>query len=413
MDPHLNPFAPGAGTPPPWLAGRDQIIQEATIALARLRRGTPERGHLLLGLRGVGKTVLLNRIETEALSQGFLIASFEAPENGKLAELIVPRLRNVLTRLSREEKAKALAMHGLGLLRGFASAFKVRIGELEIGVQPEPGTADSGNLEHDMPDLLLSVGRAATAAGGAVAILIDEVQYLSSAELSALIVSMHRASQKGVPVILFGAGLPQIAGLAGDTKSYAERLFRYPDIGPLPTAAAGAAIQKPIESRDAEIEPVALERIVQLTRGYPYFLQEWGYHSWNAAPTSPITAADVDRAHVDALEKLDVEFFRVRLDRLTTRERDYLRAMADLPEGPYRSGDIAKRLGLESSQVGPLRSALIRKGMIYSPQYGVTSFTVPMFAEFMRRSMPRWTPPRGKGAEERSVTVGKKEKRSG
>lgn len=346
---------------------------------------------MLLGLRGVGKTVLLNRLSDIAEQDGYLVVQLEAPEGQRLAEYLAPALKAVLVQLSRIEKAKDLAAKAMGALRGFASAFKVSIGAVEVGVA-EATAADSGNLELDLPELLLAIGNAAKAAEKCVAIFLDEVQYLSDVDLRGLIVAMHRISQKGLPVVLFGAGLPQVAALAGDAKSYAERLFDYPAVGPLDPDAARTAIHEPIRAEGAEIEAAALNHIVGITRGYPYFIQEWGKHTWNAAPSSPITKADVVAASQAATAALDKNFFRVRFDRLTPREQDYLRAMAELGPGPHRSGAIAEKLGNSVENMGPLRSGLIKKGMIWSPAHGDTAFTVPMFDEFMRRAMPQWMP---------------------
>lgn len=392
MDPLRNPFSPGAGAPPPALAGRDEIIQAAKIALARIRLGRPEKSQLLLGLRGVGKTVLLNKLNDLAEQDGYLSAQLEAPEGQRLAEYLAPALKRVLLQLSKVEKAKEVASKAMGALRGFASAFKVSIGAVEFGVT-EPQAADSGSLELDLPELLLSIGVAAKAAERCVAIFLDEIQYLSEEDLRGLIVAMHRISQKGLPIVLFGAGLPQVAALAGEAKSYAERLFDYPEVGPLKAEAAKMAVREPVRAEDAEVEAEALDHIVEITKGYPYFLQEWGKHTWNAAPSSPITKADVQAASRAATEALDKNFFRVRFDRLTPREQDYLRAMAELGPGPHRSGTIAEKVGNTVENMGPLRSALIKKGMIWSPAHGDTAFTVPMFDEFMKRAMPMWEPP--------------------
>lgn len=344
---------------------------------------------MLLGLRGVGKTVLLNRIANIAEEIGYLTVSMEAPEGQRLAAYLAPSLKSTLLRLSRVERSKDYAARALGALRGFASVFKVAIGELEFGVT-EPQIADSGNLEIDLPELLIATAEAAKAAETSVAILVDEVQYLTEEDLRALIVALHRIAQKGLPLVLFGAGLPQVAALAGEAKSYAERLFDYPDIGPLDADAAETALREPIQDEDAAIEPAALHQIVQVTKGYPYFLQEWGKHAWNTAPRSPISVADVDAASKAATAALDKSFFRVRFDRLTPREQDYLRAMAELGPGPHRSGSIAEKLGTSVEKVGPLRNGLIKKGMIWSPAHGDTAFTVPMFDEFMHRAIPTW-----------------------
>jgi len=392
MDPTRNPFAPGAGTPPPELAGRDKIIEDARVTLGRVKAGRSARSQMLLGLRGVGKTVLLNRIAEIAEEQAYFTVMLEAPEGKALAEQLVPPLRRVLFKLNRGERVQVRARQALGILRAFASAFKVTVGDIDFGVEAETGTADSGSIESDLPEVLLAVAAAAQAADSAVALFIDEVQYLSPEDLGALIVSVHKIGQRGLPFVVFGAGLPQLAGLAGDAKSYAERLFAFPDVGPLPPDSARNAIREPVRREAAEITDGALEIIVDTTRGYPYFLQEWGSHAWNTTESPPIEADDAERATQLALDHLDKGFFRVRMDRLTPREKDYMRAMAELGPGPHRSGDIARILGEDVSAVAPLRNGLIRKGMIYSPAHGDTAFTVPMFDEFMRRSIPEWNP---------------------
>jgi len=392
MDPVKNPFAPGAGNNPPEMAGRERTLEDARIALKRIRAGKHARGQFLLGLRGVGKTVLLNRIEYLASQEKYQTIVLEAPEDQKLVQMLVPRLRALLLRLSRIERSKEMANRSMKVLRAFAGVFKVTIGEMEFGVGSEPGTADSGNLEIDLPELFQTVLEAAKGADEAVALFIDEVQYLSTKDLSALIVAVHRMSQKQLPFILFGAGLPQLAALAGEAKSYAERLFNYPEIGALEEGAAREAIVAPLEKEGVAIEPQALDLMVRQTQGYPYFLQEWGYHTWEVASASPITPNDVTQATNQALRALDQGFFRVRLDRLTPKERSYVRAMAELGPGPHRSGEIAQVLKSEVTAVGPLRNGLIKKGMIYSPKHGDTAFTVPMFDQFLLRSMPDWNP---------------------
>lgn len=389
MDPLRNPFAPGAGAPPPELAGRDEIINAANIALHRIRAGRPEKSQMLLGLRGVGKTVLLNKFAEMAEKIGYHLVMLEAPEGQQLAKYLAPALKDTLLRLNRVEQAKEYVARAVGALRGFASAFRVSIGEFEIAVN-EPPMADSGNLEIDLPALFLTVGQAAKAAGSSVALLVDEVQYLNEQDLRALIVAFHVITQKGLPVVLFGAGLPQVAALSGDAKSYAERLFDFSFVGPLNSAAAQQAVRQPVRDEGADIQPEALERIIEVTKGYPYFLQEWGKHAWNEAARSPITASDVKAASQSATDALDRSFFRVRFDRLTPREQNYLRAMADLGPGPHRSGVIADALGRRVESTGPLRSGLIRKGMIWSPAHGETAFTVPLFDEFMRRAIPEF-----------------------
>ena len=347
---------------------------------------------MLLGLRGVGKTVLLVRIGEIAESVGYVTAVIEAPEERRLAGLLVPKLRRLLYRISRREKARVLGNRALGALRNFASAFKVSHAEFEVGVKPEPGLAASGDLETDLTDLLIAIGEAARAADQPAAILIDEVQYVHDEDLRALIVALHRISQRALPLIMFGAGLPQLAAVSGEAKSYSERLFDFPGIGPLDKQSIRGAIRVPIEEAGAEVDDDALSEIAERTEGYPYFLQEWGAHSWNTAPRSPVTLDDVVSASGKAMAALDASFFRVRFDRLTPREQEYLRAMAELGPGPHRSGKVAAKLGIAVTSAGPLRTGLIRKGMIWSPSYGDTAFTVPMFDQYMFRAMPDWRP---------------------
>ncbi|WP_273184919.1 ATP-binding protein [Hyphomonas adhaerens] len=386
MDPVRNPFAPGAGTQPPELAGRDTIIEAARIASMRILQGRYDKSQILLGLRGTGKTVLLNKIEQIASDAGLMTSFIEAPEGQSLAQLLYPKLYQVLRRLSVLDSAKKAAREGMRALRNFAAIFKVKLGEVTIEVEAESGIADSGNLEFDLIDVFVRIGKAAQAAGKGWALLIDELQYLSEKELAALIVAIHRVNQLRLPIIFFGAGLPQIAALSGEAKSYAERLFDYPPIGALAPPAARMAIRQPIEDEEETIDDDALNLIVQQTEGYPYFLQEWGFQSWNAATTSPITIDDVEIASMNATQRLDNGFFRVRLDRLTPKEKEYVIAMASLGKGPYRSADVADKLGEKIQSLGPRRAQIISKGMIYSPAHGDIDFTVPMFDDFLRRN---------------------------
>ncbi|WP_037317710.1 ATP-binding protein [Ruegeria halocynthiae] len=386
MDPVRNPFAPGAGSKPPELAGRDAIIDDATIALKRVMIGRHARSQMLLGLRGTGKTVLLNAIENVAEDVGYLTSIIEAPEDKALTELLYPRIQQVLRKLSLVEAAKAKSHDAMKALRSFASVFKIEMGDFSLSVDPAPGVADSGNLEYDLSDMFVAVGIAAKAAGKGWCLLIDEVQYLKEEELAALIVAIHRIGQKELPVIFFGAGLPQLAGLSGDAKSYAERLFAYPKVGALDSVAATQAVQGPIDEEEEAITPDALRKIVEITEGYPYFLQEWGFQAWNTADQSPIDTGDIEVSTEAALKRLDDGFFQVRFDRLTPKEREYVIAMSELGKGPYRSSEIAEQLGEAPNKLGPRRAQIIAKGMIYSPQYGDIDFTVPMFDDYLRRN---------------------------
>lgn len=390
MDLIRNPFAPGAGTPPPELAGRDDLRSALHIALMRAKIGRPAKSAMLVGLRGVGKTVLLDRVREDAEVSGIHTIRVEAPEGRSLPALLAPQLRQALLRLSQVEAAKEYALRGLRALAGFASKLKVTFADIEVGLDyaPEPGLADNGDLEHDLQALLEQVGLAAKSAGTALAMFIDELQYVEEPQLAALITAMHRMEQRQLPVVLVGAGLPQLRGQMGNAKSYAERLFDFPEIGPLPPEAARLAIERPLANEGVTIDADALEQVLQVTKGYAYFLQQWGSHIWRAASQSPISTVDVDTASVTAIAALDESFFRVRFDRLTPREKKYLRAMAELGPGPHRSGDVAACFNAKVSSLAPTRSSLIVKGMVWSPNHGDTAFTVPMFDEFMKRIIP-------------------------
>lgn len=389
MNPVENPYAPGAGSPPPELAGRDELRDVVRIAIERTRRGLPAKSLVLVGLRGVGKTVLLERLREDAEATGVQSVALEAPEERSLPGLLAPELRLVLLRLSRHAQAKALARRGLRALAGFANGMRVKYHDIDVvlDIDPEPGLADNGDLEHDLYALLEQIGNAARKASTAVVLFVDEMQYVAQRELAALIMALHRCAQRRLPVILVGAGLPQLRGLLGKAKSYAERLFEFAQIGPLPDSAARVALVKPAESLGVLFEPAAVERLLHETRGYPYFLQEWGKHSWDVATRSPISEMDVCQAGALATAALDKSFFLVRFDRLTTGEKRYLRAMAELGPGPHRSGDIAAQLSRRVTELGPIRNQLLAKGMIYSPGHGDTAFTVPLFDQFMRRMM--------------------------
>ena len=390
MDPIRNPYAPGAGTPPPELAGRDELRETVRVGLARVRLARPAKSVLMVGLRGVGKTVLLDRIREEAEAAGIHTLFVEAPEDRSLPAMLAPRLREALLKLSRHERARDLAQRALRGLAGFAGALKMKYEDIEVGLDlaPEPGLADNGDLEQDLTELLMAAGTAAREAGTALSLFVDELQYVDEEELAALITALHRAAQRRSPVTLVGAGLPQLRARTGRAKSYAERLFDFPEVGPLAQEAARSAIEKPAQQEGVTIAGDALERILTQTHCHPYFLQEWGKHAWDAADASPIDLDDVERASGTATAALDESFFRVRFDRLTPSERRYLRAMAELGPGPHRSGDIARIMQRQVTSLGPTRSQLIAKGMVWSPSHGDTGFTVPLFDQFMRRIMP-------------------------
>ncbi len=392
MEPRINPFSPGAGTQPPELAGRDDVLRDVDITLERLRNGAFSRSSIFVGLRGVGKTVLLNKVREIAEQRHFLTIFIEAHEEKRLPSLLIPPLRKILLRLNTSDQISELARRGLRVLKSFAGNFKAKVSladqvEVELGITPEHGTADSGDLEHDLSELLVAIAEAAKEKNASVCLIIDELQYLNETEMSALIMALHQVSQRKLPFILYAAGLPLILGLAGRSKSYSERLFTFPKISVLSEAAARQAIEKPVTALGVSFDPSAIDAILQKTGRYPYFLQQWGYETWNIAPSGPISLETVNDATIRAITQLDDSFFRVRFDRLTKREKDFMFAMVQVGGDAQRSGDIAEKLGVKATSIGPLRSSLIRKGMIYSPAHGDNAFTVPLFDDFLRRQL--------------------------
>jgi hypothetical protein len=390
MDPRLNPYSPGAGSQPPELAGRDPVIRKAEIALDRIRKGRGAQSLVLYGLRGVGKTVLLNRIRTDAEARGLESVKIEAPEDRSLPAILIPALRVTLLRIDRMAAAKDAVGKALGALRSFIGSVKIKYQDVEAGldVPVARGVADSGDLESDLIELFSGIGLAAKAGDTAIVLYIDELQYIKETELAILIRALHAISQLNLPLTMVAAGLPQLLGMMGRAKSYAERLFVFEEIDELSREAAARALKLPAEKEGVLYDNDAIESIIDRTEAYPYFLQEWGKHAWNLADDSPITIDDADAASEAAIDELDASFFRVRFDRLTPIEKRYVRAMAEIRLGPFRSGEIAAKLGRTVNSVAPVRSSLIRKGMIYAPAHGDTAFTVPMFDSFLRRTMP-------------------------
>jgi hypothetical protein len=390
MDPRRNPFSPGAGSAPPELSGRDKVIEDVSIALHRIRNGLSAKSILMVGLRGVGKTVLLNRLKNDAESEGLVCVQFESPENRNLPAMIVPSLRAALFKLNRLSGLSDKVAKAARILGSFISSAKVKYEGMEFGFDlgTEPGVSDTGDLDYDLSELLQAIGEAAKEKKTAVVLFIDELQYVPELELAALISALHGCAQKGLPVALVGAGLPQLVGNAGKAKSYAERLFDFPEIGPLLPDAATKALQLPVSQHQVSFETQAIEQILRQTKGYPYFLQEWGSMCWEVANSKVITEDDALAATELAILQLDSSFFRVRFDRCTPMEKNYLRAMAGINSPAPRSGDIASAMNKEVHQIAPLRQSLISKGMIYSPAHGDTAFTVPLFADYMKRMLP-------------------------
>lgn len=384
MDPIVNPYTPNAGARPQELAGRGAELDQFRVLVGRLKRGTTEQSMIVRGLRGVGKTVLLNAFENQAESDGFLTYYHEVTPDSDLVTEIARDAQSALARLdlgtrARQKIREALAHLGTIKLAGPEG--------LELSV--DLGSADEGVIARDLSELLVEIGRAAAEKGRGVVFLLDEVQFVREREYRAFITALHRVTQKALPVTLAAAGLPQIPQLSGEARSYAERLFSFPEIANLPTDAATAALAEPARSQGVEYEPEALRRAVEWTEGYPFYLQQLGKHAWNIAGSSPITRADVEAAMPAAQDALDASIYEVRVQRATDHERRYMRAMAELGDGPYKAGDIAGKLGRRTEQVSVLRAQLIGKGLVYSTEdFGYSDFTVPRFAEFMRRYMP-------------------------
>jgi len=379
-----NPYTPGAGVPPAVMAGRDDIIHSANIAYNRTLKGNFAKCQLMLGLRGVGKTVLLNRINNEAEEAGCQTAFVEASPDTTFPELIIPRLHSILLKLNRKKKAGEDITNAFNRLSGFASMFRVKYGDLEIGMTKAPAT---GKMDTDLTELLVSIGAAAQNRSTVAILFIDEIQYLKQKELEALIIALHKISQKKLPFLFFGAGLPQIAKLAGEAKSYAERLFDFISIGKLEPKQAKKAIIDPARKYKVSYEPEAITEIINQTEGYPFFLQVWGSNAWDKAKDSSITLDDIKKATKQALSDLDNGFYKVRYERLTVRQQQYVLAMAKMPSLPAKSGEIAHLLNMSVRKAAPIRDELIKKGMIYSPAFGLTTFTVPKFDAFLRRKI--------------------------
>lgn len=386
MDKMRNPFAPGAGVLPPELAGREGIIDDATINIQRATLGLNCRSQMLLGLRGVGKTVLLNKLEDICLENRHFVTVIEAYEGIELIKELNVKIQQLLRKLSAVENMKDKVQRGFSVLKSFLSNFSFEYEGFTVGIDPEIGSADSGVLEADLTELFVAIGELAREAKRPWTLLIDEVQYLAKSELAALIVALHKCNQKNLPILFFGAGLPQLAAMSGDAKSYSERLFSYPKIGALNADSAKQAVKIPIQNANEKITDEALDRIFQYTQGYPYFLQEWGAETWNYAQHGQeITSSDVEIASELVFKKLDEGFFSVRLDRLTPAEQEYVIAMASLGSGVYKTGDVAKALNKSNQSLAPVRSNVIEKGMVYSPNHGEIAFTVPLFDDFLRR----------------------------
>lgn len=393
MRPHDNPYTPNAGARPPALVGRDEEMESFEVLLDRLRHGHTEQSMLITGLRGVGKTVLLTSFEQRTRERGWTTVEAEITKNTEFGPRMAQLVRRALLQLAPRARWKERAARAAAVLRSFQVTVSPD-GSLSagLGVDPAEGLADSGELGDDLTDLLLALGEAAVEYDGGVVFLIDEVQFLTTPELEALIAALHKTVQRQLPITLVGAGLPQLPRLAGEAKSYAERLFKFPSIGRLSASDAKRALVDPAERLGITYEKEAVAAVVDYTEGYPYFLQEYGKVLWDFAETSPITTANVKDAREAVEAKLDAGFFRVRAERTTELELRYLRAMAELGPEAQQAKQVAALLDRTSTQMGPTRSRLIEKGLLYTPGHGLAAFTVPQFDRFMRRTYPLVTP---------------------
>lgn len=388
MDRARNPYTPNAGAPPRYFAGRAAEVEDFRILLRRLAAGYTEQSVVVTGLRGVGKTVLLGEYRRIADEEGWVAIDAEVSKNTDFGPQMANLARRALLQVSPRVRWGARARAAAATLKSFSLTVQPD-GSLTGGLDVEQqwGKADTGILNEDLADVFEAVGEAAKETGRGVIFLFDEIQFLKKVELEALIGAVHRTVQRKLPVTFAGAGLPQLPGLAGDAKSYAERLFKFPMIGELPDAAAREAVIEPARAEGVEYEPEAVDAIVRYTEGYPYFLQEYGRAAWNIAEGGTITRADVQAAGDVVDAELDESFFRARVQRCSPEELRYMRAMAELGPEALKAGDVAQVLGKASEQVAPVRARLINKGLLYTPRHGYAKFTVPQFDRFIASYM--------------------------
>lgn len=391
MDPVRNPYTPNAGAQPPAVLGRDAQLQTFDLLLRRMSAGRTEQSMVITGLRGVGKTVLLGKFQAKALEHNWVVVEREVSKHDDTAfrRQMASSIRTTLFALSPKARWSDRMKRAAAVLKSFSVSVDPT-GAITGGIDVEAaeGFADQQDLQADMTDLLVAVGEAAQDSGRGVVLLFDEVQFFSAKQLEALISAIHKTVQRGLPVTMVGAGLPQIAELAGDAKSYSERLFKFPRIGNLGDEDARRALAEPAEDEGAGYDEDALDLAVEITGGYPYFLQELGYAVWDIADGDSITRDDIEAAIPLYEAKLDESFFRVRLDRATEMQRVYLRAMAELGPEAQKAQDVANAMGRKSTQLGPTRAQLIDMGLLYTPEHGYAEFTVPHFDKFMLRAMP-------------------------
>ena len=397
-----NPYTPNAGAEPQAIVGRDDQLASFDLLLGRISRGRTEQSMIITGLRGVGKTVLLGRFRATALDHNWIVVELEVSkhDDSEFRRDISARLRTALLELSPRARWTDRFHHAAAVLKSFTltvdSSGTVTAG-LDVDDTAE-GYADHANLSMDLTDVFLALGEAAAEQNRGVVLLLDEVQFLSKIQLEALIEALHEMVQRKLPITMVGAGLPQIAELAGDAKSYAERLFKFPAIANLTPADAKTALTRPAADEQAGFT----EEAVSITGGYPYFIQELGYAVWTVADGPQITLADVTLAVPAYESKLDTSFFRVRLDRATELQRAYLRAMAELGSTPQKASDVADVMARTSTNLGPTRAELINMGLLYTPEHGYAAFTVPHFDRFMLRAVPTLTVPERRSRQPRN-----------
>ena len=395
MDPVRNPYAPGAGQRPPELAGRDRELEVFEVVLERVARGRPERSLVLTGLRGVGKTVLLNTLRSEAIGRLWGTGKIEARPDQPMRRPLSAALHMALRELAPRHRAPDRIDDFLGVLKAFALRANPSGGKLRdrwqpgIDVPAAAGRADSGDIEIDLVELFTDAASIATDVGTGIALFIDEMQDLSAEDVSALCAACHELSQTGAPLIVVGAGLPHLPAVLSAAKSYSERLFRYQRIDRLDRISADQALCAPAAREAVEYEAKALDALYEASGGYPYFVQAYGKATWDHAPRTPITAADVRVGAPEAEAELAVGFFGSRYERATPAEREYMRAMASLStvdnEGDaVPTAEVARALERRPASLSPARDALIKKGLIYSGERGTVAFTVPHFGRYLR-----------------------------
>ncbi len=391
MEALSNPYTPNAGAEPQAVVGRDDQLSSFDLLLARIESGRTEQSMIITGLRGVGKTVLLGQFRSKALARDWVVVELEVSKNdeSQFRRDMASRLRTALFQLSPKARWTHRFTHAASVLRSFTVSVDAQ-GTWTAGldVAAAEGFADHADLALDLTDVFVAIGEAASERGRGLVLLFDEVQFLSKPQLGAVIEALHKVVQRKLPITLVGAGLPQIAELAGDAKSYAERLFKFPALGNLSSGDAKAALTRPAAEEGISFSDEALDEAVAITGGYPYFVQELGYAVWTVAEGPMVSGEDV-RTTVPGYEaKLDESFFRVRLDRATELQRAYLRAMAQLGPEPHKASDVADVMGRTSQNLAPTRAELINMGLLYTPEHGYAAFTVPHFDRFLLRAIP-------------------------